>query len=44
MGEFNRAPIPYRNNVIRMFKYVGNQFVIAPIPYRNNVIIFDLRC
>ena len=32
------APIPYRNNVIRMFKYVGNQFVIAPIPYRNNVI------
>ena len=37
MGTDFTAPIPYRNNVIKMERNKSKNKV-APIPYRNNVI------
>ena len=39
-GAPDKAPIPYRNNVI-ISKWVEKRWKSqAPIPYRNNVIIY----
>ena len=40
LENLEKAPIPYRNNVIKQQQKKETKKITAPIPYRNNVIVY----